>query len=249
MMSLSPACVICAIIVWNVKTGSAVIANYSGLQLNTVPQPATNATTLLDLSRNKIIDLEKHSLLWYGNVSVLYLQRNSLTIIQEGVFQGLNLNILDLSHNSPLSEFPAALKDVAGSLKELKISSCRIRSNNSWMTDADVSFANLIKLDVSANELTSVEWLPSLPNLRHLNAAQNNITTIEPIASLARLEYLNLGFNFIGSIPELGHLTGKLFAQVYIYTNSESIGIRHEHVNSNYDINHFPLNISHANLS
>ncbi len=64
---------------------------------------------------------------------------------------------------------------------------------------------NLLALDIGHNNVTSLDFLYSLPNLRVLIAACNHVTDITPVGSLKDLEYAEL---FKNDIRDLSPLTG-----------------------------------------
>ena len=87
---------------------------------------------------------------------------------------------------------------------------------------------NLLALDVGHNNVTSLDFLYSLPNLRVLIVACNHITDITPIASLKDLEYAELFKNDIQDLSPLTGLTHLLdlnicFNHVQDYTPVKSL--------------------------
>lgn len=65
---------------------------------------------------------------------------------------------------------------------------------------------NLRELNLSYNQIITLEGTKDLIHLKHLNLEGNNIKTIEHLHTNTKLEYLNLAENSIGIITDLSFL-------------------------------------------
>ena len=138
----------------------------------------------LDLSSNKMTEI--NNLPSVTNLRVLVLSRNQLTSIKNlDSFQ--NLEVLDLHDNKIVGSGLCNVLDFSQCFKKLK---------------------NLRVLNLSNNEIKSVEINCSMTNLRELNLRQNKIVDIKIgqmngssiQISLENLQKLQLSFNQISSL-------------------------------------------------
>ncbi|XP_031247907.1 dynein assembly factor 1, axonemal homolog [Pistacia vera] len=67
-------------------------------------------------------------------------------------------------------------------------------------------FKNLERLDLSFNNLTSLEGLKSCVNLKWLSVVQNKLQSLKGIEGLSKLTVLNAGKNKLRSMAEVGSL-------------------------------------------
>lgn len=65
---------------------------------------------------------------------------------------------------------------------------------------------NLRELNLSHNQLITLEGTKELIHLRYLNLEGNSIKTIEHLHTNTKLEYINLNDNNIGIITDLSFL-------------------------------------------
>jgi adenylate cyclase len=150
--------------------------------------------TMLDVSNNRLEQLEHADLQKLHSLISLRLSNNKLTYLPKYFGQYKALRSLNLSSNS-LSEFPDYMCDI------------------STLVDLDISFNSISTLP-QIGRLTSLERLwatnnklsgpfpPSaikLTNLREVDVRHNAIDNIDVLAQLPKLEYLMIGHNSISS--------------------------------------------------
>ena len=133
-------------------------------------------------------------------------QESRLLRIEEGALANLtNLSHLDLSGNS-IREFPQRELCSLPGLSNLNLSRNEIGSIfDLALAPSPTCLANLSLLDLSANEITSLEAasLPALPSLRELRLNDNFIRFISPdfFANIS-LESLDMSNNQVNHLPE-----------------------------------------------
>ncbi|KAF2640285.1 hypothetical protein P280DRAFT_32298 [Massarina eburnea CBS 473.64] len=154
--------------------------------------------TMLDISNNRIKDLEDAQLHKLQSLQGLRLSNNRLTRLPTYFGQYRALRSLNLSSNS-LNEFPDFL--------------CEVRT----LVDLDISFNSVSSLP-KIGQLTCLErlWatnnrlsggfpptLSNLVNLREIDVRFNALDSMDVMSQLPRLEYLMIGHNTISSFE--GH--------------------------------------------
>lgn len=129
--------------------------------------------TILDISNNRLEQLDHASLDKLENLAALSLANNKLTRLPSNFNQFKSLRKIVLSSNN---------------LNELPKSICEIRT----LTDLDVSF----------NQLTHLSNIGNLENLERLYATNNKLSGSldESMAKLAKLHELDVRFNALESI-------------------------------------------------
>ncbi|KAF2426187.1 hypothetical protein EJ08DRAFT_593925 [Tothia fuscella] len=150
--------------------------------------------TMLDVSNNRLEQLEHAALEKLQSLISLRLSNNKLTYLPKYFGLYKSLRSLNLSSNS-LSEFPDYMCDIT------------------TLVDLDISFNSISTLP-QIGRLTSLERLwatnnklsgpfPSsasnLTNLREVDVRHNAIDNIDVLAQLPTLEYLMIGHNSISS--------------------------------------------------
>lgn len=177
---------------------------YTGNEAWTVPQslPLAAKLTMLDISNNKLEQLEHAELQRLSGLVSLKLSNNKLTSLPQYFDKYHALRSLNLSSNS-LTEFPSALKELT-TLKDLDISFNSISSLGNVGT-----LVNLERLWATNNKLSGPfdESFSNLEKLREVDARFNAITNIDVVSQLPQLELLMLGHNsisqFEGSFAKL----------------------------------------------
>ncbi|KAF1963402.1 hypothetical protein CC80DRAFT_4847 [Byssothecium circinans] len=154
--------------------------------------------TMLDISNNRIHDLEDAQLHKLQSLQGLRLSNNRLTKLPPYFGQYRALRSLNLSSNS-LNEFPDFL--------------CEVRT----LVDLDISFNSVSSLP-KIGQLTCLErlWatnnrlsgsfpptLSNLVNLREIDVRFNALDSMDVMSQLPRLEFLMIGHNSISSFE--GH--------------------------------------------
>ncbi|WRT69993.1 uncharacterized protein IL334_006986 [Kwoniella shivajii] len=170
----------------------------SYMALKRVPNSIRASTTLarLDVSCNRIADLESVPLNEVETLVSLKVQNNKLTSMPSYFAQIRSLKYLNISNNK-FEVFPAVICEMSN-LVDLDLSFNNIAELPSKMSDLKslerlalfsnelTSFppsfstlANLRILDVRRNKLTDLTAVYALPNLATLQADHNNIVTLD----------------------------------------------------------------------
>ncbi|KAF4540959.1 Adenylate cyclase [Lasiodiplodia theobromae] len=166
--------------------------------------------TMLDISNNRLEQLE-HADLWklHGLLS-LRLSNNKLTHLPEYFGSYRALRSLNLSSNS-LTEFPDFLGDIQ-TLVDLDVSFNSIESlpkigqlvclERLWATNNKLrgsfpddlkNLSNLKEIDVRFNAIDSIDVMSQLPRLEYLMVGHNSISAFE--GSFAKIRVLHLNHN------------------------------------------------------
>lgn len=168
--------------------------NCADLKLKEIPQNLKSNLLIIDLSFNRIRDLNTRSFARYTDIKYLYLFENMIQNIEEGTFSELvNLEALDLSNNAlytiPLELFHLPL------LRNLYVS-----YNNLAKLEEDLlRLEKPIRAPLQILSLAEC-WLKRLPNfgilpdLWQLNISSNPMTelTIDQFSPLCNLRSLDL---------------------------------------------------------
>ncbi|KAJ4346551.1 uncharacterized protein N0V89_010482 [Didymosphaeria variabile] len=192
--------------------------------------------TMLDISNNRLKDLEDVQLHRLQSLQGLRLSNNRLTRLPAYFGQYRALRSLNLSSNS-LNEFPDFLCDVR-TLVDLDISFNSISSlpkigqltclERLWATNNKLSgsfpgtlsnLVNLREIDVRFNALNSMDVMSHLPRLEYLMIGHNSISAFEGYFPKIRVLHMNHNpltrFGMVQSVPSLTVLnlaSGKLAA-------------------------------------
>ena len=170
----------------------------SYMALKRIPVSICASTTLsrLDVSCNRIADLENIPLHEIQTLTSLKVQNNKLASIPSYFAQMKALKYLNISNNK-FETFPAAISQMSNlvdldvsfntiaelpsemsNLKSLE----RLAAFGNELTTFPASFstlANLRALDVRRNKLTDLTSVYALPNLTILQADNNNLVTLD----------------------------------------------------------------------
>ena len=65
-----------------------------------------------------------------------------------------------------------------------------------------------VSIEDSGNALSDISWLSTVDAIAHLDVSENDIETIDVIASLSNLSYLSIGYNSITDLGPLAANTG-----------------------------------------
>ena len=153
----------------------------------------------LDLSTNKISNIEPLSQVDFPNLNHLFLTSNLITSIE--VFSKVKFPIL----------------------KELNLSSNKIESITVF---ANANFPQLIKLDLSKNQINDIKVFEKVkfPNLEDLSLDQNKISVIDSLMKLNCENLKNLKFekNNVKSIDILEKINFKKLN--YISLGDDTLG-------------------------
>lgn len=166
-------------------------ADCSGINLINIPS-STRKLEVLDASVNRIRMLKNNSFVTYTSLRFLYLNDNSITIIEPGTFAPLEyLEVLDLSLNA-IRDLPAALPYT---LRKLYI------SENPLVSLPLGEAVSLQYLNLSDCLLVELPHIGELPNLQEINLSNNPLTniTVAQIASFCHLEVLHISSDLLDS--------------------------------------------------
>lgn len=160
---------------------------------------ATNLSELY-LEGNQIADISLLRSL--SNIKYLTLTDNQISNISP-LQEYRNISLLDLSQNkisdlSPLKNITFSGEKIGLNLAENQI------SNISPLTSISVpSGKEYFYVDLSNNEITSLNGLKNMKGITELKANDNQISNVDSLASLKDLRYLAMANNNISKVPNL----------------------------------------------
>ncbi|QDS78084.1 hypothetical protein FKW77_003774 [Venturia effusa] len=183
--------------------------------------------TMLDVSNNRLEQLEHADLQKLQNLISLRLSNNKLTYLPQYFGAYKALRSLNLASNS-LSEFPDYMCDIR-TLVDLDISFNSISTlpqigqltslERLWATNNKLSgpfpstasnLANLRECDVRHNAIDNIDVLALLPKLEYLMVGHNSISAFEGTFTKIRVLHLNHNpvtrFDISAPIPSLSNL-------------------------------------------
>ncbi|XP_066907060.1 leucine-rich repeat-containing protein 4C [Halyomorpha halys] len=166
-------------------------ADCSNINLVNIPNQ-TKSIEVLDASVNRIRILKNNSFTTYSSLKFLYLNDNSITIIEAGAFIPLEeLEVLDLSLNA-IRDLPAMMPST---LRRIYISENPLESIPLGAAVA-LTYVNL-----SSCRLTELPHIGELPMLVELNISSNPLInlTVNNLASFCHLETLRLPHELLES--------------------------------------------------
>ncbi|KAJ3607575.1 hypothetical protein NHX12_024626 [Muraenolepis orangiensis] len=177
---------------------SSNLVNCQSRELTRVPQRVPHGAWLVDLSRNRLTEVQGHAFTGLWSLRILLLSNNSIHVLEPQSLSSLQfLETLDLSFNR-LERLPPDFSQSLGSLLELRL------QHNLLVHLAPPTMdrlENLRKLDLGHNLIRTLEagLLNRLGHLRYLNLEGNRLSVLEDglLARQQRLEVLRLGHNNI----------------------------------------------------
>ncbi|WVQ83638.1 hypothetical protein IAT38_005780 [Cryptococcus sp. DSM 104549] len=164
----------------------------SNMALKRVPISIRASTTLarLDVSCNRIADLESVALNEVETLVSLKVQNNKLTSMPSYFAQMKSLKYLNISNNK-FESFPSVVCEMSN-LVDLDVSFNNITELPSKMSD----LKSLEKLALFSNEITKFpESFSTLANLRILDVRRNKITDLSVVYALPNLATLQADHN------------------------------------------------------
>lgn len=166
----------------------------SNMALKRVPASIRESTTLarLDLSCNRLADLESAQLSNISTLLSLKVQNNRLSSIPSYFLQMTSLKYLNISNNN-FEEFPNIVCDMSN-LVDLDVSFNNISALPSDMAN----LRSLERLICIGNELTEFpDCFSTLANLRVLDIRRNKLTDLAPVYALPNLTTLRADSNHL----------------------------------------------------
>lgn len=155
----------------------------------------------LILSNNKLVAFDAKQK--FANLEVFHINDNLLNAFGQEIFQNsLKLREIDLKNN-PLSLEHLLLPsdvildtfDISNNLASISINSKRICIRNTSTSSYSVH-RNVEVLDASNNQISNIQF-ESNAHLTNINLSNNNLTSMENITHLNNLQQLDLSFNSI----------------------------------------------------
>jgi adenylate cyclase len=169
----------------------------SNMAMKKVPQSVRHSSTLqrLDLSCNRIVDLDEAGLDWIPELTYLSLQNNRMEKLPWYFPRLRALRYLNISNNK-LRQLPSVITDMLGLL------------------DLDISFNAITELPEKIGKLKALENLiivgnqvsklpdefAGLVNLRILDCRRNQITDLSVVSTLPELEKVCADYNAIHAL-------------------------------------------------
>ncbi|GMK57027.1 hypothetical protein CspeluHIS016_0308670 [Cutaneotrichosporon spelunceum] len=166
----------------------------SNMALKRVPASIRESKTLarLDLSSNRIADLESSRLHNIETLTSLKVQNNRLSSVPSYFLQMSALKYLNISNNS-FEDFPTIVCEMSN-LLDLDVSFNNIKA----LPDAMVNLQSLERLICIGNEITEFpECFSTLQSLRVLDVRRNQLTDLTPVYALPNLTTLRADSNHL----------------------------------------------------
>lgn len=168
--------------------------NCANLDLKEIPQSLKSNLEILDLSYNRIRDLNRHSFARYSDVKYLYLFENLIQTFEPGTFSQLtSLEAIDLSTNA-LTTIPPELFQLP-MLRNLYVANNNLMfsSSNPFSLEEPVQ-APLQVLSLAHCKIKLLPDLGVLPDLWQLNISSNPLSelSVEQFAPMCNLRQLDM---------------------------------------------------------
>lgn len=179
---------------------------------------------ILILSNNLIVKFGFKSSLM--NLEVLMLGNNSLTYLSENLLEqtyrlkefSINNNKLNISKLETAGELD--IFDMSNNPTSLNLNSKNFKIKNSNVKILKIN-KNAVTIDASENQINSIEVDPQT-NLIELNLSKNNYTSIQNLTALKSIEKLDLSFNRIDDF----NLTSFYYMTQLKELNLENSGLK-----------------------
>lgn len=176
------------------RTYKMVGYNCANLNLKEIPQWLKTNLEILDLSFNRIRDLNVQSFARYESVKYLYLFENMIQNIEEGTFSELsNLEAIDLSFNA-LKSIPLEIFQLP-SLRNLYVGHNVLQDLEADLTALQKPIkAPLQVLSIADCRLQRLPDFGILPDLWHLNISSNPMKelTLQQLSPMCNLNMIDL---------------------------------------------------------
>lgn len=161
----------------------------------------------LDLSKNKINEIDEAAIAGMPNISYLDLSENRIYDMPSTIFSSANnLDTLILSRNyfSDVPNFQSS------SLKRLRLNSCQISNLNN---DSLAGMNSLLEMDLSINQLETIPDGFASNTLQEFDLSYNEIGSLtdRTFSSLPHLAVLKLRGNEFREVWPTSHFASNLF--------------------------------------
>lgn len=169
----------------------------SNMAMKRVPQSLRHSTTLnrLDLSSNRIIDLEEAFLDEIPGLTTLFVQNNRIDKLPWCFPRMRSLQTLNISNNK-FRHFPGVVTELSA-LKELDISFNSIHE----LPDGIGKLEELDRFIIVGNQISKLpKEFQELRNLRYFDCRRNLISELTAVSSLPKLEELMADHNCISAL-------------------------------------------------
>lgn len=216
----------------------------SNMALKRVPASIRYSTSLarLDVSSNRIADLESVNLHEIATLLSLKVQNNKLTSIPTYFAQMKALKYLNISNNK-FETFPAVVCEMS-CLVDLDVSFNNIAELPAKMSD----LRSLEKLAVYGNELTKFpDSFSALASLRDLDVRRNKLSDLNAVYALPNLERLQADWNNIVTLDAQLGAKVKTFSVPHNSITRFTLAPLPGATAVTYSLTH--LNLSHAKIS
>ncbi|ORX39455.1 hypothetical protein BD324DRAFT_333519 [Kockovaella imperatae] len=216
----------------------------SYMALKRIPQAICASTTLtrLDVSCNRIADLESVPLHEIVSLTSLKVQNNKLASIPSYFTQMKTLKYLNISNNK-FETFPAVLCSMSN------------------LVDLDVSFNNIVELPSEMSELKSLERLAAFGNelttfpssfstlasLRVLDVRRNKLADLSTVYTLPNLSTLQADNNNLATLDAQLGARVREFSVPHNSITRFTLAPLSSMVSVTYSLTH--LNLSHGKIS
>lgn len=214
------------------------------MSLKRIPASICASSTLarLDVSCNRIADLESVPLHEITTLLSLKVQNNRLTSLPDYFAQMKNLKYLNISNNN-FDVFPAVLCEMSN-LVDLDCSFNIIGEFPSEMSN----LKSLERLSAFGNELkTFPASFSTLENLRVLDVRRNNLTDLESVYALPNLTSLQADYNNLVTLDAQIGAKVREFSVPHNSITRFTLASLPDIGSSSYSLTH--LNLSHGKIS
>jgi len=193
----------------------------SECHLKRIPRRLPNSLRYLQLRRNNLTFIERDAFVDCPNVSILVLDENAISVVEDGAFEGLgNLQQLWLNYNR-LERIPSALPS---GLRRLLVESNMLRAVTA---DAFPTGSKLDTISLAGNQISTLhpDALNELTNLQSIDLSNNKLRQIsgQTFANNSQLKTLQLSRNPLEDFQPgcFGQLTSlKKLSLAYIPNSS-----------------------------
>ncbi|XP_067008530.2 uncharacterized protein [Anabrus simplex] len=165
--------------------------------LHNVPSNLNSDIQILDLSYNRIRELNSDSFKRYTNLEILFLDDNLISYIANDTFQPLHYLEVVLLNLNAISQVPTSLFSLPY-LRKVDLSENRL-SPSGFNIFSEAPLTNQVTwLSLSSCHLQSVPPLHKFAHLEHLNISGNSLAQLNilELAPLCNIKDLDLGTNY-----------------------------------------------------